>query len=104
MTFQKVTIRLHPLRGTNADTSHDHPDHEAVIEQYRQWEKQYDLKLVGAGQDWLEAEIRNPPKDWLAFANEVYEFCPDIVDQGTGDVASLAEEMKRSGVVYLWWD
>lgn len=79
-------------------------EHEAVMERYRQWEKQYDLKLVGAGQDWLEAEIRNPPTDWLAFANEVYEFCPDIVDQGTGDVASLAAEMKRSRTLYLWWD
>lgn len=79
-------------------------DHEAVMKQYRQWEKQYDLKLVGAGQDWMEAEIRNPPKDWLAFAKEVYAFCPDIVDQGTGDVASLAAEMKRSDTLYLWWD
>ncbi|MCW2752439.1 MAG: hypothetical protein JWR83_3549 [Aeromicrobium sp.] len=79
-------------------------DHEAVMERYRQWEKKYDLKLVGAGQDWMEAEIRNPPSDWLAFAKEVYKFCPDVVDQGTGDVPALAKEMKRSSDVYLWWD
>lgn len=79
-------------------------DHEAVMEQYRQWEKQYDLKLVGAGLDWMESDIGIPPSDWLAFAKEVYEFCPDVVDQGVGDVAALAEEMKRSNDLYLWWD
>lgn len=79
-------------------------DHEAVMARYRQWEKQYDLKLIGAGQDWMEADIRKPPADWLAFANEVYAFCPDIVDQGTNDVASLAKELERTQVLYLWWD
>jgi hypothetical protein len=79
-------------------------DHEAVMARYRQWEKQYDLKLIGAGQDWMEAEIRKPPANGLAFAKEVYEFCPDIVDQGTNDVAALASEMERTQVLYLWWD
>lgn len=79
-------------------------DHEKVIERYKAWDKKYGLKLVGAGQDWLEAEFSNPPNDWQAFAKEVYEFCPDVVDQGTGDVASLAKEMQESNTLYLWWD
>ena len=79
-------------------------DHEAVMEQYRQWETEYDLKLVGAGLDWMEADIGNPPSDWTAFAQEVFEFCPDVVDQGVGSVAALATEMERSSDLYLWWD
>ncbi len=79
-------------------------DHPKVIERYKQWDGKYGLKLIGAGQDWLEAEFRNPPGDWPAFAKEVYEFCPDVVDQGTGDVSSLARAMKEANTVYLWWD
>lgn len=79
-------------------------EHEQVVERYRQWDRRYGLRLIGAGLDWLEAEIRNPPADWLSFAKEVYAFCPDVVDQGTGDVASLAREMKKTATVYLWWD
>lgn len=79
-------------------------DHEKVMEKYRQWEARYGLKLTGAGQDWLEAEFSNPPKDWQGFAQEVYAFCPDIVDQGTGDIAGLAQEMKADNQLYLWWD
>ncbi|MCI4568062.1 DUF4253 domain-containing protein [Lysobacter sp. CFH 32150] len=79
-------------------------DHSKVMERYKRWDAKYGLKLVGAGQDWLEAEFRNPPGDWLAFAKEVYEFCPDVVDQGTGEVSVLAKEMEKSNTVYLWWD
>ena len=79
-------------------------DHEKVLERYRQWDAAYGLALVGAGQDWIEADIQARPSDWLAFAREVYEFCPDVVDQGTNDVESLAREMRERSFLYLWWD
>ena len=44
------------------------------------------------------------PDNWGAFAQEVYEFCPDIVDQGVGDVGALAEILDDTRRVYLWWD
>lgn len=78
--------------------------HSQVVERYRQWKEKYGLILIGAGNDWLDAKFRNPPDDWLAFAREVYEFCPDVVNQGTESIDSLAEEMRRSNSVYLWWD
>ena len=79
-------------------------DHEKVLEVYRRWDAAYGLALVGASQDWIEAEIKRPPSDWLAFAQEVYEFCPDVVDQGTNDVETLAREMRERSLLYLWWD
>ena len=79
-------------------------DHDAVVARYREWDEKYGLRLIGAGGDWLEAEVVKSPMDWPAFANEVYAFCPDVVDQGTGDVASLAKEMMAAKAVYLWWD
>jgi Domain of unknown function (DUF4253) len=79
-------------------------DHAAILERYKQWDKKYGLKLVGAGGDWLEVELEHRPGDWQAFAAEVYEFCPDSVDQGAGDVESLARELKDGNAVYLWWD
>jgi hypothetical protein len=79
-------------------------DHDEVMARYRQWDEKYGLKLVGAGQSWIEAQLTTPPTDWLALAQEVYEFCPDVVDQGAGDVATLAAEMKQRNFIYLWWD
>ena len=79
-------------------------EHNDVLARYRTWDQIYGLSLNGAGQDWLEATFATPPDDWMSFAQEVYEFCPDVVDQGTGDIESLADEMRRSNFVYLWWD
>lgn len=79
-------------------------DHEAVMARYRLWDQKYGLRLVGAGGDWIEAEFARPPEDWQAFAQEVYAFCPDVVEQGAGDVNALAGEMQKAGRLYLWWD
>ncbi len=79
-------------------------EHEDVLAQYRRWDESLGLSLTGAGLDWLEAEFDSPPDNWLAFAQEVYEFCPDIVDQGAGSVKSLVAEMRRTNTLYLWWD
>ena len=85
--------------GVNLDLSHDQ-----VIARYKEWDQKYGLLLVGAGQDWLEAEFKSPPSDWKVFAKEVFDFCPDVVEQGTGDIDTLAKEMRKQKSVYLWWD
>ena len=79
-------------------------DHAAVAARYREWANLYGLELRGAGLDWLSARISKPPKDWTAFAREVYEFCPDIVDQGAETVEALTTEMRTRNELYLWWD
>jgi hypothetical protein len=79
-------------------------EHAQVLARYREWADRFGLSLVGAGQDWLEAEFSSQPSDWLAVAREVYEFCPDVVEQGTNDVETLAQEMRSTNTLYLWWD
>ena len=39
-----------------------------------------------------------------AFCADLYEFCPDIVEQGCESVAALEEEIAAAGRVFLWWD
>ena len=75
-----------------------------VMNKYKGWSEKYQLKLVGAGLDWLEAEVESDNVDWQQLAEEVYQFCPDVVEQGSGDVKQLAAEMKAAKVLFLWWD
>lgn len=93
-----------PLRvmGTNGDNFDIDPDQ--VIDRVRAWDARFGLRITGAAMDWLEAEFVRPPDDMLAFAHEVYDFCPDVVDQGTQTVEALAEAMRDGNTVYLWWD
>jgi len=92
-------LRITGTNGDNYDISND-----KVIERIKLWDKKYGLKFDGVGFDWFSGIFVKPPKDMNKFAEEVYEFCPDVVDQGTESVEKLAEEMKKSNSVYLWWD
>ena len=75
-----------------------------VASRLKEWDERFGLVFRGIGFDWLEAEFKTPPADMQAFAEEVYKFCPDVVDQGTDTVEALAREMKSENMVYLWWD
>ncbi len=56
-----------------------------------------------AGFDYMEGFFTAPVKDPEALARRMYQFCPDIVDQGVGTVNKLAREL-RNGSLYFWWD
>ena len=92
-------LRTMGTNGWNYDLSPDD-----VIARLQQWDAAFGLDMQGVGFDWLEATFFRKPTDMAAFAEQVYEFCPDVVDQGTDTVEALAEEMRRTNTLYLWWD
>jgi hypothetical protein len=60
--------------------------------------------LTGAGFDWCEGTFTKPLVDTRKLAKRMYEFCPDIVTQGVGDVSRLAAELKKTQRFFFWWD
>jgi hypothetical protein len=60
--------------------------------------------LTGAGFDWCEGRFTRPIKNSRKLAEEMCEFCPDIVNQGTGEVSRLANELKKTQKFFFWWD
>ena len=85
--------------GINYDITND-----SLLTVIKQFDKKYSIDLIGASGDYCEFDIQNSPTDWKVFADEVYKVCPDVVDQGTGTIEALAEEMKRTKRLYFWWD
>lgn len=79
-------------------------DNDSLIKIIKNFDDKYSLDLIGAGGDWCEFTINGKVENWLLFAKEAYEACPDIVDQGAGTVEKLAAEMKRTNKLYFWWD
>ncbi len=75
-----------------------------VIDRLKDWEKISAFDIIGADSDWVELEFRTLPRDLNAFVEEVYDFCPDAVDQGPGTTAELAREMQQTKRLFLWWD
>jgi Domain of unknown function (DUF4253) len=76
---------------------------DGVIAWLRELQQEQPFILTGIGFDYMEGHFTSPLKDPEAIAKRMYEFCPDIVDQGTGSVSDLAREL-RNGNIYFWWD
>jgi hypothetical protein len=91
------------LQAVGTDGVNYDVDNAAVITWLRNMEAQNPFTLTGAGLDFLEGYFVSAPQNSAALAKRMYEFCPDIVDQGTGSVEALAEELAK-GRLYFWWD
>ena len=107
------TDRIGILRGTDQydilRVMHTDGDdygisNEDVIERLKDWEKSSPFDIMGADNDWVELEFKTLPKDLKAFVEEVYDFCPDAVDQGPGTIAGLITEIQLTKRLFLWWD
>lgn len=100
----KTSDKYEVLRQIKTDGINWDIDNDSLITIIKAFDQKYSLDLVGASGDWCEFIIKKEPASWMTFATEVNKVCPDVVDQGTGTVEALAEEMKRTKRLYLWWD
>ncbi|GHN01170.1 hypothetical protein WSM22_26590 [Cytophagales bacterium WSM2-2] len=100
----KTTDKFTVLKEVGTDGINFDITNDSLITIMKRFDQKYKLELIGASGDWCEFLIKNDPQNWIDFANEVYRVCPDVVDQGTGTVEALAEEMRRTKRLYFWWD
>jgi hypothetical protein len=98
-TDQYQILRLMHTAGDQYDISS-----EDVIGRLKDWEKTSPLDIIGAGNDWVEIEFRTLPRDLKAFVEEVYDFCPDAVDEGPGTTADLARDIQQTKKLFLLWE
>jgi hypothetical protein len=100
----KGTNDLDILRYRRTDgINHDY-ENDDIVAKISEWNERFGLTVIGCGRDWLELEFKKLPTDLDAFSEEVYEFCPDSVDQGVGEVENLKALIKEMNGIWLWWD
>ncbi len=98
-----------------------------ILHKLDEWSQQCSFRIIGAGYDWIELEFASLPQDILAFAEDIYELCPDTLDQNVvkappeglseeelldfiedaideQDPEDLAEFLQREKRLFLWWD
>ena len=105
------TLALYPSRdryailrlvGTNGANYDIGPD--SIVAWLTALEREQPFVLTGIGFDWMSGRFTTALADPDGLAQRFNAFCPDIVTQGTGTVAALARELRRSGELYCWWD
>ena len=92
-------IAAFQTNGANYDLSP-----EDIAQWLRELEEDVPFRLTGIGWDFLKGHFTAPRDDPRDLAERMYEFCPDIVDQGVGDVDALAESLAESDHLFFWWD
>ena len=73
----------------------------------RYWRDKWGARLIGMSHDVLELRVEKRPQTRdaaLELAREQYDYCADIVDQGVGDIATLAQYLMATDLWYFWWD
>jgi hypothetical protein len=75
-----------------------------VLSWLMELEREQPFDILQIGYDMVEGRFRSAIGDPQDLAKRMYRFCPDIVDQGFGSVAALAEALAKKSTLYLWWD
>lgn len=70
---------------------------EAILTELRRWKTLCSFRVTGADGDRASIEFHTLPADMDAFVKDLYAFCPDLVDQGTGCVAEMLEMAAETG-------
>ena len=70
-------VRFCRTNGINYDV-----DTDAVLAKLADWDRRLGVTVLGAEFDSLYVTFDRLPQDLAAFAEELYESCPDLLDQG----------------------
>lgn len=81
--------------GTNGD-NHD-VSNEDILNKIQTWNKMFGLEIFEVEADELLIQFNALPADTRQFAQEIYEFCPDIIDQHFGCFDEMLETLAKSG-------
>jgi hypothetical protein len=85
------------VRAAQTSAPNYETDNAAIIDRLTQWQLLCSFVVKSAEGDRIEIEFTTLPKDMEDFARELYNFCPDLVDQGTGCVHEMLESLEEMG-------
>lgn len=92
-------LRFEATNGLNYDL-----ETEDIITRLEKWDQLYGIELHIVSYDNVVGKFKELPEDVSKLAQEIYEFCPDTVEQGVGSVEELTKFIEENGTLYLWWD
>ncbi|MDX2270871.1 MAG: DUF4253 domain-containing protein [Cyanobacteriota bacterium] len=68
-----------------------------ILERLTEWEGRCSFRIEEVTPDSLLLVFSQLPEDLDGFVREVYEFCPDTVDQHYGCLVEMVESMEEAG-------
>lgn len=76
--------KYHTLREKQTQAPNYDLETTAIIEQLQTWDRNYGIVLSEVEHDRLVVVFQQLPADLNSLAQEIYQFCPDVIDQHFG--------------------
>ena len=92
------------LRLARTDACNYELGTEDIIRRLQQYDGDFGIDIFHAETDLVEFDLKGAPPDPVTLASDLYDFCPDLIDQGMGDLTDLADEILDERRITLWWD
>lgn len=92
------------LRLARTDACNYGMDTAAVIARLEQFNRTCGIRIWQAESDTVQFHVLRETVDFSVLAQDLYRFCPDIVDQGCRTVDNLEQILRTHRRVLLWWD
>jgi hypothetical protein len=89
------------------DVTGDDPPPEVHVGVLKYWYEQWEAEPVAMTAGSIEMRVLRPPvtqETALSLAREQYLYCPDLVEQDFGSIATLADLLLNGAVWRFWWD
>ena len=77
---------------------------EDLIEKLEEYDNEFGISILQAETDTVVVAFETLPDEFIELAEDIYEFCPDIVDQGSGDINDIIDSLENTNTIFLWWD
>ena len=74
-----------------------------IISKLQDWDKRYGLLLIGAGYNWLKAELIKLPDNIEQFSNEVLAFCPEVLIFRSETLEQFQQDLRADHTIFLRW-
>ena len=97
MTTNATNDLFTAIREAGTSAPNFELDTNAILDRLAKWQSQCSFTVTDATADSATIEFQTLPSDMDAFARDLYDFCPDLVDQGTGCVHEMVEAMEEVG-------
>lgn len=85
-------VREMGTAGINYDITN-----EDVIDKLTEWDEAYGIDIEDVAHDRLVVKFQSLPEDLDELASDIYDFCPDVIEQHFGCMDDLVDVMEDSG-------
>ena len=96
--------QLDIVRHARTDAANYDLTTEDLVKKLSQYDKQFGIEITHAETDTIQFNMLTLPDDLPAFGQDLYAFCPDLIDQGCGSMDHLIHLIKQQKIISLWWD